>query len=68
MTNPLTLDAYGDVLFPEDIMTILHLSRNTVYSCLRNGEIPSKRIGKKYIIPKQLLGNWFSNNGKENTR
>lgn len=49
------LDSYPDVLQPADVMEILHVGRNTVYSWLAQGTIESKKIGKKYIIPKVNL-------------
>lgn len=49
------LESYSDVLTAEDLMVILHIGRSKVYELLRENTIPNLRIGKKYIIPKQLL-------------
>ncbi len=49
------LDDYPDVLLPEECMSILAVGRNTIYALLKNGEIPSLRIGKQYRIPKVHL-------------
>ncbi len=46
---------YPDVLTPEDVQEILHLSRSTVYELLMGGVIKSIRIGKKYRIPKLYM-------------
>lgn len=39
---------------------LLNLSRNTTYKALRNGEIPSVRIGAQYRVPtaklREMLG------------
>ena len=43
------LDSYSDILTVSDVMKILHIGRN------RSKEIPSIKIGKKYIIPKNML-------------
>lgn len=60
------LESYSDVLTAEDLMVILHIGRNKVYELLKANVLPNLRIGKKYIIPKQLLIDFLSNN-QENT-
>lgn len=37
----------GEALRVEDVMRILHLSRNTVYKLAREGELPSYRVGRQ---------------------
>ncbi|MBR2834218.1 MAG: helix-turn-helix transcriptional regulator [Coriobacteriales bacterium] len=37
----------GDALRVEDVMQILHLSKNTVYKLAREGALPSYRIGRQ---------------------
>lgn len=54
-TKENVLDSYADVLTVDDVMKILHIGRNKAYELLRSKEIPSIKIGKKYIIPKNLL-------------
>ncbi len=49
------LDSYSDILTVSDVMKILHIGRNKAYELLRSKEIPSIKIGKKYIIPKNML-------------
>lgn len=56
------LESYSDVLTAEDLMAILHIGRSKVYELLRENTIPNLRIGKKYIIPKQLLIDFLINN------
>lgn len=56
------LESYSDVLNAEDLMAILHIGRSKVYELLRENTIPNLRIGKKYIIPKQLLIDFLINN------
>lgn len=50
-----TLDNYNDILLPEDLQEILQVGRNTIYAYLKLGIIKSKKIGKKYRIPKKYL-------------
>lgn len=56
------LESYSDVLTAEDLMVILQIGRSKVYELLRENTIPNLRIGKKYIIPKQLLIDFLINN------
>lgn len=39
------LNNYPEILTPRDIMQILQLSKNTVYSMLNNSTLPAYRIG-----------------------
>lgn len=55
MENNEILADYEDVLRPEDVQTILHVGRNTVYRVLAEGKIKSIRIGNQYRIPKMYL-------------
>lgn len=43
------LKNYPEILSPQDIMKILNLSKNTVYSMLNNHIIPAYRIGNGKI-------------------
>ena len=49
------LNNYPDVMTPEQVATALCISRKSVYRLLRERTIGSKRIGKKYIIPKRCV-------------
>lgn len=44
---------YPDVVTPEDLQVMLNVGRNTVYAILKEGQIKTIKVGKKYIIPKQ---------------
>ena len=39
-------------LICEDLCEILNIGKNTAYKLLKNNDIPNRRLGKKYIIPK----------------
>ncbi|MBI4004746.1 helix-turn-helix domain-containing protein [Candidatus Roizmanbacteria bacterium] len=43
------------VYTPEQVATILQLSKNTVYELIGRGEIIAKRIGKVYRIPASSI-------------
>lgn len=40
---------------PEQVASLLQLSKNTVYDLISRGEIIAKKIGKVYRIPAQSL-------------
>lgn len=45
---------------PEQVATILQLSKNTVYQLISRGEIIAKKIGKVYRIPVSSLSFIFT--------
>jgi excisionase family DNA binding protein len=50
--------AYGDLpewLTPEEVQSYLDVSRNTVYSLLKEGAIPSQRWGRLIRVPRSAL-------------
>ena len=46
------LEEYKDVINIKDLCEILNIGENTAYKLLKNNDIPNRRLGKKYIIPK----------------
>jgi len=38
-----------------EVSELLGLSRNTTYEAIRNGTIPSVRVGKRLLVPKKAL-------------
>jgi excisionase family DNA binding protein len=51
---------YDEILSIEDVMEILHIGKNSVYSLLKNNEIRNIRVGKRYIVPKQSVINFIA--------
>ncbi len=43
---------YPDVLNVAQVCEMLRIGKNSVYKLLSSGEIKSRKIGRKYIIPK----------------
>lgn len=43
------------VMTVESAAKALHISRNLAYEAVRRGEIPSVRVGKRYLIPRRAL-------------
>lgn len=46
------LNGYKDVINIKELCEILNIGKNTAYKLLKNNDIPNRRLGKKYIIPK----------------
>jgi len=46
------LNSYPDCLNVLQLQQILSIGRNSTYRLLETGQIKTKRIGRKYIIPK----------------
>lgn len=55
MPNHTPLTGYDEVLLPQDVQAILHISRSTLYKYLSDGTIQSIRIGSHYRIPRSCL-------------
>lgn len=52
MLNQFTLPK---MLTPEEVASILRLSKNTVYDLIQRGEILAKKFGRVYRIPQKSL-------------
>lgn len=42
-------------LTPAEYMHLFRLSKNTVYSALKRGDVPSVRIGQQFRIPAEYV-------------
>lgn len=49
------LASFGPTLKPQQIADYLEISRTAVYALLKDGEIPSFRIGIKYYVSKTVF-------------
>lgn len=43
----------------DELARELGLGRLTVYTALRNGTIPSIRVGKRYVLPRAAIADWL---------
>lgn len=55
MKQQKNLSELRDIITIKDVCEVLGIGRNTAYRLLQNDEISSKRIRRKYIIPRQSL-------------
>ena len=51
---------YPDVLTVTELSRALRIGKNTAYSLVNSGEIKNVRIGKKILIPKLYLIEYFN--------
>lgn len=50
---------------PGELAVILNISRNGVYSALRDGTIPHVRIGRRFVIPRAAVQSWLGSVGHQ---
>ncbi len=48
----------------DELAEVLGLSRISVYTALRAGEIPSIRLGKRFVLPRAAIQRWLEGAGK----
>ena len=44
----------------EDVMRLTGLGRGLVYAALRDGTIPARKVGSRWLIPKQRFHEWLN--------
>ncbi len=55
------IQAFEEVLTLQEASQFLKLSKSTLYSLARKGEIPVRRVGKSWRFTKQSLLRWLEN-------
>jgi excisionase family DNA binding protein len=60
-----SLDELPDVLTVAEAGEVLRLGRNSVYEAIRRKEIPSVKLGKRLLVPKEGLQRLLSGKEKE---
>jgi excisionase family DNA binding protein len=57
--------AAGPVIYEsvDELARELRISRQTAYAGLRQGKIPSIRLGKRFIIARSAIAEWLRNSG-----
>lgn len=48
-------DGFGDLLTVDDVAAILHVSRKTVQTLCKRGDLPAIKIGRRWYVPKIRL-------------
>jgi excisionase family DNA binding protein len=60
----------GDLPGPEiytvpQVARMLNLNLGTIYQLLRNGVIPAKRLGRRWVISRKRFHQWLDDRGQE---
>lgn len=42
-----------------DLCALTGLSRNSIYGGIRRGQIPSLRVGARYVLPRPMIDTWL---------
>ena len=61
-TAPLRISELGDrvTLSVEEVALLLGLGRTAAYEAIRRGQIPSRKLGRRLIVPVPALLEWLS--------
>lgn len=43
----------------EEVAQLLGLSRNNAYRAVRDGEIPAKKVGRRWVVPVKAFDAWL---------
>jgi excisionase family DNA binding protein len=57
-------DGLPDILTVEETARFLRISRGLAFAAVRQGDIPSVRVGRRILIPKTQLLAWIANAGQ----
>jgi excisionase family DNA binding protein len=44
----------------DEIAALMRIARNSAYDGVRSGEIPSIRVGRRYLIPRERFHAWLN--------
>lgn len=47
------------------VARMLNMNLGTVYQLLRNGVIPAKRLGRRWVISRKRFHEWLDDRGQE---
>ncbi|MBC2732791.1 MAG: helix-turn-helix domain-containing protein [Desulfobacteraceae bacterium] len=53
------MDEPGHVLTIEELSTYLKIPRSTLYKLVREGKIPSQKIGRHWRFRKETIDRWL---------
>ncbi len=43
-----------------DAAQVLGIGRSRTYQAVRSGELPARKLGKRWLIPRVALDRWFA--------
>ncbi len=65
--DPVSLNdvSVSQVYTVREVATLLGINLGVTYELIRQGQIPAKRLGKRWIIPRRLFHVWLNNIAQE---
>jgi excisionase family DNA binding protein len=51
----------GDVLTIEELATYLKIPKSTLYKLVREGKVPSQKVGRHWRFHKEAIVQWLGN-------
>jgi excisionase family DNA binding protein len=54
-----TGEAEGGVYTVKEVSRLLRLSLGGTYALIRSGEIPAKKLGGRWVVPKRRFAAWL---------
>ena len=66
-SDPITVsDLPGTEIYTvPQVARILNMNLGTIYQLLRNGVIPAKRLGRRWVISRNRFHQWLDDRGQE---
>jgi excisionase family DNA binding protein len=57
-------DDLPDILTVDEAARLLRISRGLAFAAVRQGDIPSVRVGRRILVPKTQLLAWLADAGR----
>lgn len=57
----------GDILTIEELSAYLKIPESTLYKIVREGKIPSQKVGRHWRFRKEAIDNWLDQMGSKET-
>ncbi len=58
-------DKPGDILTIEELSAYLKIPESTLYKIVREGKIPSQKVGRHWRFRKEAIDNWLDQMGRK---
>ena len=57
----------GDILTIKELSAYLKIPESTLYKIVREGKIPSQKVGRHWRFRKEAIDNWLDQMGSKGT-
>ncbi len=55
------IETFGEVLTITELSSYLKISKSTLYKLVREGKIPSQKVGRHWRFRKEAIDRWLEN-------